>query len=260
MVVTFCLSGYIHIRPRQSHMLPPLSVVTPLTSIIPRFPGCQSPRGTTRKPQALNLDSHHPPCQYTPSYRLTLGKYRLLNAFPNVLIRLPTVAAPSCILLASASSSADCVTDASNVSTGQPASQPHAKTPYTSPGGKGFPSKPPPPFSKKKKKKNWKGERWGLTIKIAETAPHTRRPVAPLAALPLPLAGQFGRPSGGERSDPAAPAAAASHRPRPAAAAATAALLSSYRRGAGRRVARLALPQLWRASSVVRDARTRALA
>jgi hypothetical protein len=47
------------------------------------------------------------------SYRLPLGKYRLLNAFPNVLILLPTVAPPSCILLASASSSADCVTDAS---------------------------------------------------------------------------------------------------------------------------------------------------
>lgn len=49
-----------------------------------------------------------------PDHRLLLGRYRLLNAFPNVLILLPTVAAPpSCMLLASASSSADCVTDAS---------------------------------------------------------------------------------------------------------------------------------------------------
>ena len=51
---------------------------------------------------------------YLVKGRLLLGKYRLLKAWLIVLILLPIVP-PSCMLLASASSRADCVTEASTM-------------------------------------------------------------------------------------------------------------------------------------------------
>lgn len=200
-------------------MLSPISTVALLVSIICRNQVCS--------PQADIVITSLNPVIRKPvlaTYRLPLGKYRLLKAFPNVLIRLPTVAPPSCILLASASSSADCVTDASVI--------PSQSTTY------------PSTERRKKKGGGGKGGR-KLTIKITETTPHARRPVAPLA---LPLNSQLRRPS--RRKRPGRASLSSRSRRHPA-------RLSRRRGGTSRRVARLALPQRGGSSSALARLRPR---
>ena len=101
------------------------------------------------------------------------GRYRLLIAWPRVLILLPIV--PSCMRLARASSRADCVTEASN----QPQNQKRVSEPDIF------------PLRRRKRRKE------DYTVKVTKAAPHTWSPIASLARLALILTGassrQFGR-------------------------------------------------------------------
>lgn len=107
-----------HTRPcHDSHAItfPSIQIQDSISLSLFTFHHAKSANGKDKPPVPFSthimLDPPFPP----RTHRLLLGRYRLLNAFPNVLILLPTVAAPpSCMLLASASSSADWVTDASS--------------------------------------------------------------------------------------------------------------------------------------------------